>query len=69
VITPSLGGPHALELVFPGAAGKVYTVEASGNLTTWEVFTTQPGNGQPIALPLPMDGNLRFFRVTAPISP
>ncbi len=55
--------PEGLELVFPGAEGIDYIVQFSIDLIGWDDLSTHPGEGQPIAVPLPMEEPRMFFRV------
>lgn len=54
-------------LSFPGAAGIVYSVEASDDLKDWAVMSSHAGAGQTIFVELPDDGPRRFYRISAPV--
>lgn len=55
----------AIRLRFPSALGKVYRIESSTNMTTWETIETGiPGNGAAIQRFYSIDSaSRRFFRV------
>lgn len=52
-------------LSFIGAVGITYVVESSDDLVEWDEFSSHPGSGANIVVPLPTGGGSRFFRVSA----
>lgn len=65
LLTRAAAPPHGFTLTFPGAAGIGYVVETSTDLDDWSELSAHAGSGQPVIVPLPAAGPVRFFRVRA----